>query len=108
MKFMLSFASKPGIAAGDLAIQRLKTNGGKPPEGVKLLGRWTQADREGSYALLESDSAMALAELVHASSDAMELTIVPVLEDEALAAVLARVAKLLQAKIPRCRIACPT
>ncbi|MEX2316389.1 MAG: DUF3303 family protein [Pirellulales bacterium] len=93
MKFMLTFVWKPEIKARDEAINRFKKTGGQPPKGAKLLGRWTRADFNGGYDLLESDDAKAIAEFAYMWSDLMDLTIVPVLEDEALTEVLQRVAK---------------
>ena len=90
---MLSFVWKPEIKARDEAINRFKKTGGQPPKGVKLLGRWTRADFNGGYDLLESADAKAIAEFAYMWSDLMDLTIVPVLEDEALTEVLQRVAK---------------
>lgn len=93
MKFMLTFAWKPDISAQDKGIARFKKTGGQPPSGAKLLGRWTRADLNGGFDLLESDDPKALAEFALAWSDLMELTIVPVLEDEALSEVLQRIGK---------------
>ena len=93
MKFMLTFTWKPEIKARDEAIARFKKTGGQPPKGAKLLGRWTRCDFNGGYDLLDSDDPKALAEFAHMWSDLMDLTIVPVLEDEALSEVLQRVAK---------------
>jgi Protein of unknown function (DUF3303) len=93
MKFMLTFSWKPDIKARDEGIARFKKTGGNPPKGAKLLGRWTRADFNGGFDLLESDDANALAEFALMWSDIMDLTIVPVLEDESLNAVLQRVAK---------------
>jgi hypothetical protein len=93
MKFMLTFVWKPEIKARDEAINRFKKTGGQPPKGVKLLGRWTRCDFNGGYDLLESDDPKAVAEFAYMWSDLMDLTIVPVLEDEGLSEVLQRVAK---------------
>jgi hypothetical protein len=93
MKFMLTFSWKPDIKARDEAIARFKKTGGKPAAGAKLLGRWTRADFNGGYDLLESDDSKALAEFALQWSDLMDLTIVPVLEDDALSEVLQRFGK---------------
>jgi hypothetical protein len=93
MKFMLTFAWKPDIKARDEGIKRFKKTGGKPPKGVQLLGRWTRADFNGGYDLLETDDAKALAEFALTWSDIMDLTIVPVLEDDSLSDVLKRIAR---------------
>jgi hypothetical protein len=88
MKFMLTFTWKPDISARDQAIARFRKSGGTPAEGVHLLGRWTRADFNGGFDLLESDNVEALAEFALMWSDLMDLTIVPVLEDQQLANVL--------------------
>ena len=93
MKFMLTFSWKPDIKARDEAIARFRKSGGLPPAGVKLLGRWMRADFNGGFDLLESDDSQALAEFALMWSDLMDLTIVPVLEDQQLSEVLQRVGK---------------
>jgi hypothetical protein len=93
MKFMLTFTWKPDLKARDEAIARFKKTGGVPPQGVKLLGRWTRADLGGGFDLLESNDTIALAEFAHRWSDLMDLSIAPVLDDEALSEVLQRVEK---------------
>ena len=93
MKFMLTFRWKPDLKAQDEAIARFKKTGGLPPSSVKLLGRWMRADFNGGFDLLETDDAQGLTEFALLWSDLMELTIVPVLEDQELAEVLERVGK---------------
>ena len=93
MKFMLTFEWKPDTKTRSEAIARFRKTGGQPGKGAKLLGRWTRADFSGGYDLIESDDAQALTEFALMWSDLMNLTIVPVLEDAELAAVLDRVAK---------------
>ena len=90
MKFMLTFDWKPDTKTRAEAIARFRKTGGLPPKGAKLIGRWTRADFSGGYDLLESDDPQALAEFALMWSDLMNLTIVPVLEDEQLSQVLAR------------------
>lgn len=90
MKFMLTFTIRPETKGRDEAINRFKKTGGQPPKGVKLLGRWTRADFSGGFDLLESDDPQALAEFALLWSDLMELSMVPVLDDQALGTVLQR------------------
>jgi hypothetical protein len=90
MKFVMTFAFKPDLRARDEAIARFKKTGGVPPHGVKLLGRWTRADFNGGFDLLESDDLVALGELALRWSDLLDLSIVPVMEDEVLNEVLKR------------------
>jgi hypothetical protein len=93
MKFILSFSWKPNTKTRDEGIARFRKTGGQPPAGVKLLGRWTRADFSGGFDLLESDDSRALAEFALMWSDLMEITIVPVLEDQELSEVLQRIGK---------------
>ena len=90
MKFMLTFDWKPDTETRAEGISRFRKTGGLPPKGAKLIGRWTRADFSGGYALFENDDPQALAEFALMWSDLMNLTIVPVLEDEQLALVLSR------------------
>ena len=88
MKFMLTFAWEPDTKKREEGIARFQKTGGKPPRGVKLLGRWTRADMSGGFDLLETDDPRALTEFALQWSDLMDLRIVPVVEDETLADVL--------------------
>ncbi len=84
MKFMMTFCIKPEAKSRDEAIARFKATGGK------LVGRWTSADFSGGFVLLESDDTKALTEFSLMWSDAIELKLVPVLEDADLGQVLAQ------------------
>lgn len=88
MKFMLTFAIKPGGNRRDEAIARFKKTGGQPPKGAKLIGRWTAADFSGGFDLLETDDVVALTEFSLLWSDVMELRLVPVVEDAGLGTAL--------------------
>jgi Protein of unknown function (DUF3303) len=88
MPFILRFIIP--AATRDEAIARFLETGGQPPPGVRLLGRWTQLDLCGGVVLLESEDPQALAAFAQGWSDVMELTLVPVLEDQALSEVLQR------------------
>lgn len=88
MKFILAFTIPPETR--DAAITRFLDTGGQPPPGVTLLGRWTQLDLCGGVALLESEDPHALTAFAHHWSDLLELTLAPVLEDQALSDVLQR------------------
>jgi hypothetical protein len=88
MPFILTFTIPP--ATRDEAMARFLETGGQPPPGVRLLGRWTQLDLCGGMVLLESEDPQALAAFAQGWSDVVELTLVPVLEDQALSEVLQR------------------
>jgi hypothetical protein len=93
MKFMMTFNWTPDGDARSKAIERFRNTGGLPPQGAKLLGRWTRADISGGYDLLESDDPQALAQFALMWSDLMHVEIFPVLEDAQLAEVLNRAEK---------------
>ncbi|MBI4481882.1 MAG: DUF3303 family protein [Acidobacteria bacterium] len=93
MKFMMTFSWAPDTQKRNEGIARFQKTGGLPPKGATLLGRWTRADLSGGFDLLETDDPKTLAEFSLMWNDLMELTIVPVLEDEALADVLKRTGK---------------
>ena len=88
MQFMLTFTLPPHTQ--EAALARFLETGGHPPPGVRLVGRWTQVDLCGGFVLLESDDPQALAAFARGWSDLVELSMVPVLEDQALADMLAR------------------
>ncbi len=86
MKFMYLFTVKPEHR--DLVIERFCKTQGRPPEGVKLVGRWTRLDWSGGSALVESDAPKAVAEFALAWSDIAKIITVPVMNDQELGRVL--------------------
>lgn len=93
MKFMVTFTIPSDKQKRDEAIARFKKTGGQPPQGAKLLGRWTQLDISKVYVLIESDDPKALAGYAIDWSDLLEVETAPVLEDPELSTVLQRVGK---------------
>lgn len=93
MKFMLTFTIPSDQNQRNESIARFKTTGGQPPQGAKLLGRWTQLDMSKVYVLVESDDPKALAGYAIDWSDLLEVETVPVMEDQDLSDVLTRVGK---------------
>jgi hypothetical protein len=88
MKFMLTFDWSPDMEERAEGIARFQETGGSPPEGVKLIGRWTRADFSGGFDLLETDDAKKLFEFAYMWGDLMELEIIPVLDDRELSTAL--------------------
>ncbi|NTX26820.1 DUF3303 family protein [Burkholderia pyrrocinia] len=93
MKFMMTFHWAPDTQQRAEAIERFQRTGGLPPDGVRLVGRWTRADLGAGFDLLETDDMKKLTEFAYQWSDLMELDIVPVLDDAELGEVLGRVMK---------------
>lgn len=90
MKFIMTFTIPSDKQKRSEAIARFLKTGGQPPKGATLLGRWTRADFSGGCALLDSENTQALTEFSLMWSDVLELTIVPVLEDQEVSEVLKR------------------
>ena len=90
MKFILTFTIKPEGKGRDEAIARFKNTGDRvPPEGAKLLRRWTAADF-GASSCSKAMTSRRSTEFSLMWSDIMELSIVPVIEDADLSVVLMR------------------
>lgn len=87
MKFMVTFAWQPDAQKRAEGIARFKKLGNQAPGGAKFVGRLTRADLSGGFVLLETEDPRSLAEFAYTWSDLMQLSIVPVLEDEGLAHV---------------------
>jgi len=87
MKFMVTFTLQPDAKKRTEGIARFKKFGTKVPAGTKFIGRLTRADLSGGFVLLEADDAKALADFSYDWSDLMELSIVPVVEDQGLGEV---------------------
>ncbi len=87
MKFMSTWSLREGQTAG--AARRFLAGEGKPPEGVKLLGRWHATDLSCGWSLTESDDAAALMSIAVNWVDELEINTVPVVEDEVAGKVLA-------------------
>jgi hypothetical protein len=88
MKFILTSTWAPDAQKRAEGIARFQKTGGLPPEGIKLLGRWTKADLSGGFDLLETEDPKKLGEFAYMWGDLMELSIFPVLEDQELSEAL--------------------
>jgi len=69
-------------------VARFMETGGKPPPGVKLLGRWTDLAGGRGFTLAESDDPVAVGKYFYQWNDLMSFEVVPVMNDEQLAKVL--------------------
>ena len=88
MKFIVNYSLTP--ATRDEAIARFKATGGLPPKNVTLIGRWTQSDFSGGFALVETADAKALTEFALMWTDLIDIKVVPVIDDPELNDVLSR------------------
>lgn len=72
----------------DAVNARFKETGGLPPEGVKMLGRWSGIGTNKGVCVAESDDALAVARWGQQWSDLMSFDIYPALTDEDTAKVI--------------------
>lgn len=86
MKFLVSWSLPHGDNYRS-AVARFLENGGTPPAGVELVGRWHGANGKG-FALAETDDAKAIFEWFAQWQEFMEITATPVVEDAEAGAVL--------------------
>jgi len=87
MKFMTTWAL-PGENIANAAA-RFLSGEAPPPAGVKILGRWHNADLSGGFSLVECDDAVAAYTDAAQWADLLELNTVPVLDDAEVGPVLA-------------------
>ncbi len=83
MKFMITWRTRPGFY--NVAVHKFLKTGGKPPEGLKTVGRWHVPGSILGWHLLEGDDPTAVAEHVAEWADMIELEVNPVIEDTAAA-----------------------
>lgn len=89
MKFMVSWRCKPGLYK--TAVEQFLRTGGKPPKGMKTVGRWHVPGSIHGWHLLEGEDMTALAEHAAEWADLIDLEINPVIEDAAAAEAAKRV-----------------
>ena len=87
MLFISSWRILPGHR--DAVIERFARTGGRPPEGIKILGRWHDVADGTGLAISESDDISAMTRWALEWNDLMEMHVRPALTDEQLGAVLA-------------------
>lgn len=84
----MTFNWTPNAQKRAEGIARFQKTGGLPPEGVRLLGRWTKADLSGGFDILETEDSKKLIEFAYMWGDLMDLSVFSVLEDNELSEAL--------------------
>ncbi len=84
----MTFNWTPNAQKRAEGIARFQKTGGLPPEGVRLLGRWTKADLSGGFDLLETEDSKKLIDFAYMWGDLMDLSVFSVLEDNELSEAL--------------------
>jgi len=85
MQFVVSWSLPP--ATYRQAVARFLQNGGLPPAGVKMTGRWHGMSGKG-FAVVETNDPKALYAWVAEWSEFLPMETTPVLEDADAGAVL--------------------
>jgi hypothetical protein len=85
----VSILSVPPENRNEVQARFKETAGGKPPAGIKLLGRWHAVGGGMSFGVYECDDPAAMAKWAQEWSDLMSIEIHPVMTDEALAKLFA-------------------
>jgi len=67
------------------AIARFKETGGRPPAGVKMLGRWHGIGNNKGVFVAESGDPLAFAKWLLGWSDLLSFDVYPALGDEEIA-----------------------
>ena len=88
MKFMTTWVLREGHV--QTAAQRFLAGDATPPEGIELLGRWHAADLSCGWSLAEASDAQPLLALAVKWAEELEMSIVPVVEDQAAGQELAK------------------
>lgn len=86
MQYISSWTLPTGEAYRNVVAEFLK-DGGAPPAGVKLLGRWHGANGKG-FLVMESDDPKAIFGFFAHYQEFMEIESTPALEDADAGAVL--------------------
>jgi hypothetical protein len=88
MKFLVQWhLSEPSTVRA--AAKRFLETGGKPPKGVKLVGRWFGTNGKGCLVVEASDAKHVL-ELVTEWSEFMQIEATPAIEDQDAGEVLGK------------------
>jgi hypothetical protein len=88
MKFMATWRIAPENQRA--AAERFLAGGASVAEGVTLLGRWHAPGSATGFALCEADELGPVAAHLAEWGNLLELTVTPVLEDEAAGAAIAQ------------------
>ena len=86
MLFQFAWTHSP--TARDATIKKFMETGGMPPEGVTMLSRYHNIDGTGGFAVVESDSAAALADWALEWNGMITINITQLMDDETIGGVL--------------------
>jgi hypothetical protein len=85
--YAVSWKGRPEVRNG--ATERFLKSGGRPPEGVRLVGRWHYIGQIAGVSIAESDDPLLMSKWALDWNDLFEMDVRPVATDEQLGPVLA-------------------
>jgi Protein of unknown function (DUF3303) len=88
MKFVGTWALRPNMYKS--ATARFLENRGKPPEGIRTIGRWHYADGSGGVHIFECDNAQVISDFIHEWADVLEMEIRPAVEEAEAGVAMAK------------------
>jgi hypothetical protein len=90
MKFIVQWNGQP--TAENAVIERFMKTGGRPPEGITLLGRWHAIGGLQGVAIVEANDTQSIAAMSLEWGDLLTINIFPALTDEDLGTALGKFA----------------
>lgn len=87
MLFIVKWRTEPPNR--NAAIEHFLTAGGKPPEGVKMLGRWFAVAQQSGFAVAEADDALLIQQEPLKWNDLLAMEVFPVLTDQQVGPLMA-------------------
>ena len=87
---LFKFAWTHSQEARDKTIEQFVETGGMPPERVTMLSRYHNVDCTGSFAIIESTDAAALADYALDWNGLIKIEITPLMDDETIGGVLSK------------------
>ena len=91
MLFAVSWKGTPAVR--NASTERFLKTGGRPPEGIKLLGRWHDIGRISGTAIAETDGPLLMSKWALDWNDLFEMDVRPVGTDEQIGPLLAQLGK---------------
>jgi hypothetical protein len=87
MLFAVSWKGLPQVR--NAATERFLKTGGRPPEGVKLIGRWHNIGQISGVAVAEADDPLLMSKWALDWNDLFEMEVRPVATDEQVGPIMA-------------------
>jgi hypothetical protein len=91
MLFAVSWKGTPTVR--NTSVERFLKTGGRPPVGVKMVGRWHDIGRMSGTAIAETDDPLLMSKWALEWNDIFEFEIRPVVTDEQAGPLLAQLGR---------------